>query len=230
MKFILFVEGETEDLGLSAFINRWLGEQFERDSRVGVQVKAFEGWSELRDNAPKHTKEYLTKPAYADVIAVISLIDLYGPTFYPADITSVKERYEWGRAYMEKRVRDYFAKEGLPEALALKYHHFFAVHETEAWLLTRPDLFHKDVRDALKKQKPPEQVNFNTPPGKLLEKLYMQQVKRAYSKTVTARNIFPKLDAQATADKCPYLKEMLLELRRLALEAGAKPAGDWADE
>jgi hypothetical protein len=30
------------------------------------------------------------------------------------------------------------------------------------------------------------------------------------------------------AEKCPYLKEMLHELRQLALEAGAKPVGDWA--
>ena len=228
MKFILLVEGETEDLGVPGFLNRWLNKQFDEGSRIGIQAVRFEGWAELRDEAPNRAKKYLTDPHYADVIAVVSLLDLYGPTFYPADKSSVKERYSWGRKYMENRVREYFKEEHLPEDLYLKYHHFFAVHETEAWLLTRPDLFRQEVREALGKQKPPEQINFNTPPGKLLHKLYLEKLKRKYVKTTNARNIFPKLDGEAVADKCPYLREMLHELRVLALDAGAKPVGDWA--
>jgi len=97
-----------------------------------------------------------------------------------------------------------------------KYRHFFAVHETEAWLVTRPDLFPKEIRATLAKQKPPEQINFNTPPGKLLEDLFMKHVKRAYVKTTAGKNIFPKLDPAKVAEQCPYLHAMLIELRQIA--------------
>lgn len=229
MKFALLVEGETEGLGLAAFMNRWLADQFEPRTSPGFKVSEYEGWSALRDDAPKKAKTYLTEHAHRDVIAVISLLDLYGPDIYPTHKTTVAERYAAGRKYMEDRVKKYFKDEGLPSDLSTKYRHFFAVHETEAWFLTRPDLFHKDIRNALSKQKPPEDVNFKTPPGKLLEDLHLRFTRHAYVKTSTAKNIFPKLDAQATADKCPYLSNMLLELREMARVAGAKPRGDWAD-
>lgn len=227
MKFIVLVEGETEDKGVEGFINRWLTTQFTVGSRVGVKCVRFEGWPELRDETPKRARMYLTDPNYIDVIAVISLIDLYGPTFYPVGKTTVKERYTAGCVYMHDRVRKHFDDHGLPASLSDKYHHFFAVHETEAWLITRPELFAKEVRGALGKQKPPEEINFKTPPGKLLEELYMKHLKRKYVKTTAGRNIFPKLDAAKVAEQCPYLLAMLHKLRELAKDAGAVPAGDW---
>ena len=227
MKFIIFVEGETEDKGVAGFINRWLSTQFAPGSAVGVDCVKFEGWADLRDGAPKRARLYLTDPAYRDVIAVVSLLDLYGPTFYPAEKTSVRDRYSWGCSYMQERVRQHFESFGLPLELSEKYHHFFAVHETEAWLVTRPELFAKEVQAKLKKQGPPEEINFNTPPGKLLEELYMKNVKRKYVKTTSGRNIFPRLDPAQVAEQCPYLREMLHKLRELARDAGAAPAGSW---
>ncbi len=53
MKFIVLVEGETEDKGVEGFINRWLTTQFTAGSRVGVKCVRFEGWPELRDETPK---------------------------------------------------------------------------------------------------------------------------------------------------------------------------------
>lgn len=229
MKFILLLEGATEEKGVPGFINRWLNQFF--TAGVGVQPDTFEGWPDLHDSTPKKAARYLTDARSPDVIAVISLLDLYGPTFYPTEAVSVRERYAWGTEYMEGRVRQHFLQRGLADDLAAKYRHFFAVHETEAWFLAQPALFPDGIRRFLEKQpKAPETVNFQTPPGKLLEQQYLQKQKRRYGKTINARNFFPRLDTETVASRCPYLKAMLYELRKLALDAGVPPKGDWHQE
>lgn len=229
MKFILFLEGATEEKGVPGFINRWLGQFFAVG--VGVQPDTFEGWSDLHDSTPKKAARYLTDARSSDVIAVVSLLDLYGPTFYPADQGSVAERYAWGVEYMEERVRQHFRSRGLRDDLAAKYRHFFAVHETEAWFLAQPTLFPNEIRQIVEKQpKAPEAVNFQTPPGKLLEQQYLQKLKRRYGKTTNARNFFPRLDTETVVSRCLYLKAMLHDLRQMALDAGVPPRGDWHQE
>ena len=184
MKFILFLEGATEEKGVPGFINRWLNQFF--TVGVGVQPDTFEGWPDLHDSAPKKAARYLTDARSLDVIAVVSLLDLYGPTFYPPDKVSVSERYA---------------------------------------------LFPDEIRQFLEKQpKAPETVNFQTPPGKLLEQQYIQKLKRRYSKTTNARNFLPRLDTEAVVSRCPYLKAMLYELRAMALNTGVPPKGDWHQE
>ncbi len=229
MKFILFLEGETEEKGVPGFINKWLNQYFAEG--VGVQPDTFEGWPDLHDSAPKKAARYLTDAHYSDVIAVVSLLDLYGPTFYPADQTTVAERYAWGKDYMEERVRQHFRQRGLPDNLAEKYRHFFAVHETEAWFLAQPSLFPNGIRQVVEKlPKAPETVNFTTPPAKLLKLHYLQKLKRDYGKTTNARNFFLRLDTEAVPSRCPYLQSMLHDLRRMALDAGVPPKGDWPQQ
>lgn len=226
MKFILLLEGSTEAKGVHTFINRWLNQFFAVG--VGVQPDTFEGWPDLHDSAPKKAARYLTDARSSGIIAVVSLLDLYGPTFYPADKVTVSERHTWGTGYMEGRIRQHFRDKGLGEDLAAKYRHFFAVHETEAWFLAQPTLFPDEVRQFLEKQpKAPEAVNFQTPPGKLLEQQYMQKLKVRYPKTTKALNFFPRLDAETVISRCPYLKAMLHELGQMALDAGIPPKGDW---
>jgi hypothetical protein len=89
VKFILFVKGKTEAQSVSGFLNQWLSLHFEPGACPGIQIKKFEGLSALHDRAPRIAMNYLTDPAYSDVIALISLLDLYGPQFYPPGITSV---------------------------------------------------------------------------------------------------------------------------------------------
>jgi hypothetical protein len=71
---------------------------------------------------------------------------------------------------------------------------FFAVHEVEAWLLARPELFPPAVASKiLGRVQHPETVNFDTPPAKLLNALYNQALKRDYNKVVFGSNFFPAL-------------------------------------
>lgn len=127
MKFVLLVEGDTEKLAARDFMQRWLNPQLKKN--VGIQVVRFQGYSELLRKIVQKTHAHLDGPRNEDIIAVIGLIDLYGPHFYPSHARTADERYEWGVQHIEKEVdRDRFRM-------------FFAVHEFEAWLLSQPTIF-----------------------------------------------------------------------------------------
>src|SRR5436190_10096806 len=127
MKFILFVEGYTEDKALPAFLKRWLDNRLPR--RVGIKPVRFEGWAELRREVKRRTHLYFSSREAEDIIAVVALLDLYGPTFYPPHLTTASEKYNWAKEEIEKEVDH------------PKFRQFFAIHETEAWLLSQPELF-----------------------------------------------------------------------------------------
>lgn len=205
MKFVLFCEGYTEHAVLQSFLKRWLDPKLK--SSVGISSVRFDGWAELKKDSPTKAKLYL---AQKNVIAVIALLDLNGPTIYPADKTTAKERYDWGKKKLEGDVAQ------------PKFFQFFAVHEVEAWLLSDPEIFPPRVRASLAtSSRDPESVDNHTPPAKLLKQLYKQhaQRRREYSKVVDGRDLFGKLDPNTAYDKCPRLKELLDKMLELAKAA-----------
>lgn len=203
MKFILFLEGYTEDKSLPQFLKKWLDPKLKNP--VGIKTVRFGGWRELLKDARLKAKMYLNGPDKNDIIAVISLLDLYGPTFYPDKLTESKERYDWAKKEIEKKVEH------------PKFFQFFAVHEVEAWLLGQPEIFPLGVRNAFpKKIQHPETVNFDEPPAKLLERLYRLHVKRSYKKVVNGRELFSRLNPDTAYQKCPGLKELLDKMLELA--------------
>ena len=84
MRFVLFVEGHTEDIALPAFLKRWLDPRLGQP--VGIRTVRFDGWAALLKDAPLKAHMHLNGPAKDDIVAVISLLDLYGPTFYPSNL------------------------------------------------------------------------------------------------------------------------------------------------
>ncbi|TAN49903.1 MAG: DUF4276 family protein [Methylococcaceae bacterium] len=205
MKFVLFVEGHTEK-ALPPFLKKWLDPRLAEKSvdPVGINTVRFEGWREFVKNASQKASMHLNRSAN-DVIAVIALLDLYGPTFYPDELTEYEARYEWARKHMEDKVND------------PRFFQFFAVHEVEAWLLSDPNIFPREVRVAFPaKIHWPETVNFDEPPAKLLERLYPLHVRRPYKKVVNGRELFGKLDPNIAYAKCPRLKELLDKMLTLA--------------
>ena len=121
MKFVLFVEGYTERKAVGAFLKRWLDSRT-RES-IGIKVVRFDGWPEMVKDMPKKAKMHLAGPDGHNVIAVLALLDLYGPTFYPSHLSTSRERLEWATQEMQNKVGD------------ARFRMFFAVHELEAWLL-----------------------------------------------------------------------------------------------
>jgi len=203
MKFILFVEGHTEDKALPAFLKKWLDPRLE--SPVGIDTVRFDGWPELFRDTARKARMHLNGPSKDKIIAVISLLDLYGPTFYPAHLTDKDERYLWAKQEIEGIVQEE------------NFFQFFAVHEVEAWLLSQPEIFPASVRNALPgKVVTPETVNFDEPPAKLLDKLYRQHTKRIYKKVVNGKELFGKLDPAVAYEKCPRLRELLDTMLDLA--------------
>lgn len=185
MKFVLLVEGDTEEQVLPEFLKRWLDPP-RLKQRVGIHVENSKSWSTLLRAAPQKAKDFLNDPKYKnDVIAVIGLMDLYGPDFYLEGVTTVSDRYAWGKRHIEKLVSQE------------KFRQHFAVHETEAWLLSDPGIFPPQVRKELPaKIEKPETINFNEPPAKLLNKLYENAFRREYKKTIMGKELFKKLDPQ----------------------------------
>lgn len=201
MKFVLFVEGETERKALPDFFRRWLDGKLSHP--VGIQVVKFEGWAELVKDTPKKARMYLQQP---DVIAVIALLDLYGPTFFPGNKREADERFEWARKDIEGKVGE------------KRFRQFFAVHEVEAWLLSNPSIFPHDLMQAVKsKSLRPELVNLDEPPSVFLERVYLQYTKRTYKKVTHGKDLFDKLDPEEACSKCPRLKQLLDEMLVLAI-------------
>jgi len=203
MKFVLFVEGHTESNAIGLFIKRWLDPQLE--SPVSIMTIRFNGYGELIKDVNKRTLMILNNPKSGDdVIAVISLLDFYGPSFpYPNNINTTHERCLWAKQYIESIVTHG------------KFKHFFAVHEIEAWLLSSPEIFPSEIRRNIPKQSP-ETINSDKPPKALLRELYRKHTGHNYKETVDGPNLFARLNPITAYNKCPNLKAMLDEMLKLA--------------
>lgn len=203
MKFILFCEGWTEKGSLPDFLRRWLNLNLPK--RVGIQPVRFNGWTEMVKDSPTKVRLHLQNP---DVIAVIALLDLYGPTFYPATCETAAARFEWAKTHLEKRVSN------------TRFRQYFAVHDTEAWVLSQPDVLPMAVRQKLPgKAAYPETINFDTPPSKLLDRLYQEATGRGYKKRTYGEELFRELDPRIVVEKCPYFRKLADDLLELANKA-----------
>ncbi len=152
---------------------------------------------------------HLEGPKQTEILAVIGLMDLYGPAFYPGHLSTADERHRWAKEHFEKQVgHDRFRM-------------FFAVHEFEAWLLSHPEIFPRDIQNLMRgKFGQPEKINFDQPPAKRLNQIYQQATRKNYKKTTYGKQLFAQLDPSIAVKKCPYLKAMLEEMLSLAKSAG----------
>ena len=203
MKFILFVEGHTENKAIPSFLKRWLDPQLSKP--VGIKSVRFEGWPELVKDSPTKANLYLSQD---NVIAVIALLDLYGPTIYPDNENTATKRYQWAKRHLEGKVDQ------------TNFFQFFAVHEVEAWLLSDPAIFPNSVKPSVQKiSKSPEDINNTMPPAKRLNEIYSRQTKRRYKKVTYGKDLFAKLDPTVAYKKCPRLKELLDAMLKIAKDA-----------
>lgn len=208
MKFVMFVEGYTEKKAVPAFLKRWLDSRLKQP--VGIQPVRFDGWPEMIKDMANQTHRHLNNPQKRDqIIAVIALLDLYGPTIYPTHLDSADARYQWAVDDIRRKVN------------SDRFRMYFAVHEVEAWLLSQPNLFPKEISAKFHgKAEHPETVNFDAPPSKLLDKLYNQYLKKDYKKVVFGYALFQSLDPNVVYEKCPYFAKMMDDLLELAKNAG----------
>lgn len=202
MKLVLFVEGHTEKKVLGPFLKRWLDARLPRPVRL--VVVRFEGWQDFYKGIEGKVRLHLTDP---EVSGTVGLLDLYGPTFYPEHLGSSAERGAWAKHHIEARVDQ------------PRFRQHFAVHETEAWLLSQPTLLPSGVARGLpgRAALQPESVNSDQPPAKLLDRLYRVHEKRGYQKVIDGANLFTRLDPDMACSKCPSLKLLLEDLLAFSL-------------
>ena len=211
MKFVLLVEGPTEKKSIAPFLKRWLDRRLSQ--RVGIDTVNMTCFGDFKKKAPKKAHMHLNGLEKDQIIAVIGLLDLYGPQssdFYPPDKTSVEQRHEWAAGYFQKKVNN------------PKFHMFFAVHDFEAWLFSQPEKLPQTMQTKLPGDlRPPEAINFDKPPAKLLDELYRRTYRnKGYKKPVDGPNLFQNLDPLVAYEKCPYLKAMLDKMLTLAQNEG----------
>ena len=210
MRFILFVEGDTEREVLPALLKRAV--EPELGKAVRVQPVNFHGWANLWRDVRQKADFYLRGPGHSpEVIAVVSILDLYGPDIYPDRLKTTRERMEWAKAEVEKEIAH------------PRFRQFFAVHELEAWLLAQPEIFPPELRkDIHALSSKPEEVNFNRPPKRQLNALYEQRLKRGYLPRVDGAKLFRLVNPEIIRSKCPLFREMTAELIRLVSNPGGK--------
>jgi hypothetical protein len=207
VKFILFVEGQTEKASAPEFIKRWLDPRLPSPVRIlPVDLKGVGNyWGSIRNQV----EFYLGREPREEIIAGIGLVDLSGTNF-PAHVAHLpaKDKVTWGKNELEKLANH------------PKFRQYFAVHEAEAWLLAHKEVLPRSVREALPGNcARPESVNSSQPPSKLLGRLYQQHLNRPYKKPVDGKKLFLDCDPNIVAATCPHFSQMLTDLEQLAREA-----------
>jgi len=174
-----------------------------------MKVVRFEGWAHYQSELAKKVALNLAGESGQDIIAGFGLLDLSGPTFYPADKRDVQDRRRWAQSHFEKQVNN------------PRFAQHFAMHELEAWVLADPQILPAEVRGALPgKVAQPESVNFDEPPAKLLARLYRAKRKRTYGKVIDTTDLLRRLDPAVAYEKCPALKALLDDMLARAKAAG----------
>jgi len=220
MKFLLLVEGHTEQSAVPNFLRRWLHSRNSLPGRVGIDVINLKGGGqELFDRIVTKAEHYLRGGGQDPrIIAVLGMLDLYNPSFdefwLRNGLTTDVVRYRWAVKEISGRVNDH------------RFRMFFAVHEVEAWLLSQPENLHvKLSKEDFAKCRTPEKINFVTPPSKWLNQRYNTALSKKYKKVTYGNQLFSKLQPDVAYGKCPFLREMLDEIERLAMEALTEASG-----
>ncbi len=196
MKLVLLVEGETEKY-LPPFLKRWLDTKTAQPAAIRV-VNLHGAANYMKDFARRARTEF----AEAEAGGVLGLVDFYGSGLdYPEG--NLGEKYAWARTKLESMVGD------------RRFRQHFAVHETEAWLLSQPEVFPREVARELL-TKPPETINLQNPPSKILKEVYQRKLKTKYAKPTEGAKLFRKIDPELAASRCPHLKLLLDDLLDLA--------------
>ncbi len=209
MKFVLFVEGDTEAKCLPEFIGRWINPKLK--SPVAIKTANLKGYANFIKDAPAKAVKYLEAPDAKEIISVVGLLDLYGPN-YPKNIDSVDKKITWQKNFLFQEI---------PKKHRDRYIQSFAVHELEAWLLSHPEIFSNAIRGQIEKRcSKPETVDFDEPPKKLLKRLYSTRLKRNYKEIVNGAELFKKLDPEIVYHKCPRFMDLMDQLFAKAKAAG----------
>ena len=196
MTIVLFVEGETEKY-LPEFLSRWLNPKLANS--VAIKPVDLKGSGNYRKEFAGRARLAVQSP---HVVGAVGLLDFSGSGIRYPDGT-LQEKYVWAKQELEREVND------------SRFRQHFAVHETEAWLLSEPGIFPRAVIPHLPKATNPETINTQDPPSHRLKTLYHQRLGKTYDKPLAGSILFRKLDPETAYRCCPHLKLLLDDILAL---------------
>jgi len=199
-RIVILCEGDTEVIAVKNF----LGPQLDRDGLKSVGLQPINLKAKFGDISIKTVGS--TKDAR--VVAVFTLIDLYGlggPPYPKA--ASVAQKHSIARDWLQGQV---------PLLDAGFFHPHFAVHDIEAWLLAEGTALSSRLQHKLKPEPKAESIDFDQPPSKRVNTLFLQHRKHAYRKKLDAPTLFKQVSFEAVYTTCPYFKVFYDDLANVA--------------
>lgn len=177
-RIVVLCEGDTEELAVRHFISRqWVLDGL---NPVGLHRDNMNG--DLRAIGAK-TRLYLDE---GDVIGVFTLVDLYG-------MDRVQHSVEDNLDTKVRRVQDWM-KAQITHARSAHFYPHVSVHEIEAWILAEGAALAKRVGDQRIMADPDAELkNFQYPPSKRLNDMFVSRRKTRYHKIMDGRPLFSGL-------------------------------------
>jgi len=196
-RIVVVCEGPTEELAVRHFVAR----QWQKDGMASVGLH-------YRCVPPRQVGAFacatLDKP---DVIAVFTLIDLYG-------MNLVDHRLDDELDAKAERVRSWLRTQVQHHRRAQAFFPHVSVHEVEAWILAEGTALALRLKDPSIGPDPrAEWKNFQKPPKKRINELFLRDKKTRYKETFDGQALFSKMEFQPVYDSCPYFRKFYDDLR-----------------
>jgi hypothetical protein len=200
-RIVVLCEGETEELALRFFIHRqWISDGLEA---VGLDSRNLEGKIQ---SAGKFACGYLDEQ---EVLAVFTLVDLQGMTrvsHQSSDSLGVKIQrvQEWLRAQVNHVRKGQFRPH-------------VCVHETEAWILAEGEALAARLRySGLNPDPNAELKNFENPPSKRLNELFLRHKSERYKKKIDGTPLFKAMKFEPVYASCKNFQAFYDDLKSVA--------------
>jgi predicted ATPase len=179
----------TNDRNFEEFLDKAMSAAFPDDYDKLIFPPAEHGRTEMRVRR-KHRKGTDSPADLSDgTLRFLLLVTILGST---------------AKQEMERRVsHDHFRQH-------------FAVHETEAWLLSDLNVFPREIQGDLPRTSRPESINHQHPPGHRLKDIYWRRLNRKYKKPIEGTSLFRKLDPETAYQCCAHLRLLLDDVLSLA--------------
>lgn len=203
-RVVVLCEGDTEELAVRYFLARqWAADGLRA---VGLDRDNLNG--DLQAIGTR-TGLYLDEP---DVLGVFTLIDLYG-------MNKVKHSAADDLETKVRRVHSWL-KSQVAHGRSLNFYPHVSVHEIEAWILAEGSALAKRLNDqAIVPDPNAELKNFQQPPSKRINDLFLSRKKTRYQKIIDGRPLFSELNFESIYGSCRYFKAFYDQLRAVASQA-----------
>ena len=202
-RIVLLCEGDSEEIAAKHFLRP----QLEADGLKAVGLRPINLNAKIEDiftKTPRFRKD-------GDVVAVFTLVDLYGLNRVPFPVNAtVEQKVEAARAWLQKGASDVD-----PDF----FHPHLAVHDLEAWLLAEGASLAKRLNHRIEPDPRAEERDFDRPPNKQVNDLFLKHRDEGYRKTVDGPPLYKNLAFGPVYKSCLFFRQFYDDLKSVAERA-----------